>query len=173
MQPAPVEKKHALRRLQWTLVLTLAASLVSCRSYEAEPQVLSVPQLLKQSNKKLAVGAPCPGGPVECQSGICLNSRAPRSADEMRLGYVCSRTCVSDEDCPQLWACRSISDAPNSSVCSPLPEWKTGAGIALRKSVGELPKQPPSLSLAVPYTVGQPEGGADGGTQATQGTAPR
>lgn len=76
-----------------------------------EHQFLAV----KQAN--FSVGEDCTqGGSSACASALCLHVGTLKDS-----GYICSKACADETQCPQGWACVSLSSA--DSACVP-PEGK-------------------------------------------------
>ncbi len=66
------------------------------------------------STATLQFGEKCAGG-SGCLSGTCVHNKATQD------GYVCSKACQADSDCPDgAWVCRSVFPAPDSSFCFPV-----------------------------------------------------
>lgn len=53
-------------------------------------------------------------GAPTCAPGICLHVAHDRNA-----GFVCSRQCVGNEDCPNGWSCSQTHPAPGGAMCVP------------------------------------------------------
>lgn len=84
-----------------------------------QPRVLTEHSFLSAGGAKKQLGEDCTvAGGSECLSGLCFKYR-PRLGE----GYVCSRGCATDEDCPSLWGCLPIHPTPDSLFCAPPQDW--------------------------------------------------
>lgn len=99
----------------------------ACQSPKGEveapraPKVFSEHRFLPapQGLEKRQLGEECVTyGLSECESGLCFHAAADPSK-----GHVCSRSCVTDEACPDRWTCQSIHPSPGSAFCVPPKDW--------------------------------------------------
>jgi hypothetical protein len=102
-------------------------AVAACSSEPAEPtesapvgpQVVA-PHRLRPAPKPAwkQVGDDCTEyGAAACVSGLCLHVSGQRAR-----GYVCSRSCVENSDCPQGWSCRRAPPGAGDDACIPPEE---------------------------------------------------
>ncbi|QSQ18953.1 hypothetical protein JY651_26755 [Pyxidicoccus parkwayensis] len=73
-------------------------------------------QPLVEGASRREVGEECTrGGNDECGSGRCIH--VPGAARGQ--GYVCTRECRQDAECPQGWACVSVVPGAQVALCQP------------------------------------------------------
>jgi hypothetical protein len=61
------------------------------------------------------VGEDCSAhGASECVGALCVHAKAERGS-----GYVCSRRCQADAECPATWRCVSVVPGAQEAVCLP------------------------------------------------------
>jgi hypothetical protein len=69
------------------------------------------------------VGEDCTdSGQSECLSGVCLHTK-PGPGE----GYICSKQCQQDPDCPEGWRCAGTRPGAAASFCIPPADWAAGA----------------------------------------------
>ena len=66
------------------------------------------------------IGQACSGGPGACKSGVCLHYLPSATG-----GFVCSKKCAADAECPAGWACQSVYPGPGNEFCVPPRSWGT------------------------------------------------
>lgn len=110
--------------MKWIAVaLVLAIGVwVGCGETENEPHVmveqepLTEPRALWAEKATKKIGEDCgANGASACLSGICLHVKPGRHE-----GYVCSRSCQGDGDCPGGWRCAQMYPTPRGRLCAPL-----------------------------------------------------
>lgn len=81
-------------------------------------EVYQAHQFLADGKQDKDLGADCgKQGPSACRSNLCIHTQAG-SGD----GWVCSKRCETDEDCPSSpvqWRCVQIFPAAGNEVCLP------------------------------------------------------
>lgn len=84
---------------------------------EMVDRVLAYSPLVSQSQRR-HVGESCDGEIGSCSTGLCLHVSALPSA-----GYVCSKACDEDADCPEQFRCVVLHGIP-IRVCVPPRGWQ-------------------------------------------------
>ncbi|QRO01680.1 hypothetical protein JRI60_22985 [Archangium violaceum] len=112
-----------MRRTVWMLVLA-AGAWAGCGATRVEPEAAKgvVPELLTEHRALRAekatkqVGEDCTeNGASACLSGVCLHVKPGREE-----GYVCSRACRGEQECPPDWRCAQVYPTPEGGLCVPL-----------------------------------------------------
>jgi hypothetical protein len=75
-----------------------------------------------QSTKRLAEDCTTYGA-SECMSELCVHYK-----HDPATGYVCSRPCEFDSDCPAIWRCVSTYPVKGSEFCIPPADWEPTVG---------------------------------------------
>lgn len=113
-----------MKKIVW--VLLLATGLwVGCGKTQGDPEVVVAPQEVREvltehrSQKEdvatKQVGDDCTEhGASACLSGVCLHVKPGRNE-----GYVCSRPCQSEQECPGNWRCAQVHPASEGRLCIP------------------------------------------------------
>lgn len=121
---------HYTRIGELTIAALLGLQLASCAcepgvdSREMTPEgrrgnVFTEHKFLTAAKATKRLGEDCTTyGASECLSELCLHYKHAPSE-----GYVCSRQCESDRDCPVDWNCVSTYPAPGSEFCVPPEDW--------------------------------------------------
>jgi hypothetical protein len=101
---------------------------------ETEPagvvQAVAVPQEVLTEHRPLRsekatkpLGADCTEeGASACLSGLCLHVKPGR-----KEGYVCSRACQGEQDCPRNWRCAQVYPTSEGRLCVPSPPGRGAA----------------------------------------------
>ena len=103
-------------RLQYLCVPILVLSACE-RPAPPDPRVppLTEVRSLTKPDHLLEVGGDCtPYGGQGCASGLCLKTTGDRLS-----GYVCSKRCTQDGDCPSRWGCVQVHAGSDGMVCAP------------------------------------------------------
>lgn len=119
------------------------------------PPQLTVRQAVVSAAPTRAVGEDCTrGGASECRSGRCLHYKP-----EPGGGYVCSRTCASDAECPEEFSCRSWYPG-EEGWCTPPASWaaRPARDRPVHPAAGPMPKReaPPAASQTAFFDAGTP-----------------
>jgi hypothetical protein len=114
------------------LMLGLATGLWGgCAKTQPEPEappvvareVLTEHRPLRAEKATKQLGEDCTGpGASACLSGVCLHVKPGR-----KEGYVCSRACQSEQECPRNWRCAQVYPTPEGRLCVPSPSWHGAA----------------------------------------------
>lgn len=69
---------------------------------------------------KRAAGEDCSStGRAGCGNGVCLHVEP-----HVDRGYLCSKQCAVDDDCPETWSCRAMVPGDAVSFCVPPRGWQ-------------------------------------------------
>ncbi|PTL76855.1 hypothetical protein DAT35_47120 [Vitiosangium sp. GDMCC 1.1324] len=115
-------KERFMRRI--VLMLGLATGVwAGCSKNQAEPEVSGAREVLTEHRPLRAematkqMGEDCSeNGASACLSGVCLHVKPGREE-----GYVCSRACQGEQECPQDWRCAQVYPTPQGRLCVPSP----------------------------------------------------
>lgn len=132
------------RAVIWvTGALVLSCSEVA-REPAAEPPVLRAWAPLVGSERptvKRSAGEDCSTtGRDGCGEGVCLHIEP-----HANRGYVCSKKCGVDDDCPASWGCRPMVPGDVVSHCVPPKGWAAGVTAARQVRVSARPSEPPVI----------------------------
>jgi hypothetical protein len=111
---------HAASRLLTVGIVTIIAS---CRndSVVDATETFGAKQFELASNRSRDIGEDCSEFAESiCVSALCVHYRS----DRPERGYVCSRPCVGESNCPAEWHCVSFAPGPGNSVCMPPRDWE-------------------------------------------------
>ncbi len=130
-----------LARLPVVALPALLTLIASCNR-PSEPQMFQARQAIKDGKHDKELGADCGEDRASgCKSGLCAHTQA-----DPEKGWICSRTCQIDEDCPGQhgrdeagaapWRCVQVHPTPGNSLCLPpgpsLADGTEGAELADR-----------------------------------------
>ncbi len=112
------------------LMLGLAAAVgAGCAKSQPETvapvaeEVLTEHRPLGVEKATKEVGEDCTeNGASACLSGICLHVKPGR-----KEGYVCSRACQGEQDCPRNWRCAQVYPTSQERLCTPSPTGRESA----------------------------------------------
>ncbi len=111
-------------RLSVRVFLLFCALTSSCKNNApASPSAnrqppLSEHKVLASSNRELAFGGDCGAvGSAGCATGLCLKTGPKRNE-----GYRCSKSCATDQDCRDGWACSQVYPSAAGFFCVPAAE---------------------------------------------------
>lgn len=109
-----------MRRIvvMWGLAMGLWAG---CSNNQTEPATSGVRAVLTEHRPLQAqkatkqLGEDCSeNGASTCLSGVCLHVKPGREE-----GYVCSRACQEEKECPRDWHCAQVYPTPQGRLCVP------------------------------------------------------
>ncbi len=117
--------------MRWIVVMWgLATGVwVGCSANQTEPEASGTEMLtehrpLRAEKATKQVGEDCTeNGASACLSGVCLHVKPGREE-----GYVCSRACQGEQECPRDWHCAQVYPTPQGRMCVPS---LSGSGDAL------------------------------------------
>lgn len=93
------------------------------------PAQFTAHQFLKGGKPARQIGEECSQyGGSQCLTGLCLHHKP-----DPHSGWVCSKGCLHDGECPsaQGWSCRSIlPPVPGNQYCVPPDSWTPKVAIA-------------------------------------------
>jgi hypothetical protein len=73
-------------------------------------------QPLRAQDTAKPIGSDCSAhGADACASRLCLHATASRTS-----GYVCSKACVGNENCPASWRCAHTYPSAEGAFCVPV-----------------------------------------------------
>jgi len=114
----------------WRIVLMLVLATgvsAGCTKTHSEPEVpvaerevvgrevLTEHRQLRAEKATKQVGDDCTeNGASACLSGVCLHVKPGR-----KEGYVCSRACQGEQDCPGNWRCAQVYPTAEGRLCVP------------------------------------------------------
>jgi len=119
------------------LGLAILAACQSNPTTEPEPPTLfREHKFLTSAAQSKSMGEDCTtGGASDCKKDapICWHY----AAETPEAGYVCTRACSEEEDCPRDWGCVSISSGEGNSFCAPPLTWLPSAAAPRAKATSK------------------------------------
>ncbi len=104
----------------WGLVVGVWAG---CAKSQTEPEASAAREVLTEHRSREVgeaakqVGEDCTeNGATACLSGVCLHVKPGREE-----GYLCSRACQDEKECPRDWRCAQVYPTPQGRLCVPSP----------------------------------------------------
>jgi len=106
------------------LAVVMLLGAAGCDSSGESQHVFTGHSFLTTGSGAAKAGEACDkAGKSDCKSKLCIHYKSAPSD-----GWVCSRACQQDEDCPDLWRCVAItSPAEGNQYCVPPADWTPSA----------------------------------------------
>lgn len=99
---------------------------------------------------KRPLGEDCTvAGRAECADGVCMHVQP-----DVNKGYVCSKTCQVDDDCPENWGCRPVVPGESTAYCLPPAGWTAKVANRGARRVAARPVLQPDVLPPAPRDGG-------------------
>jgi len=90
---------------------------------------------MKAGSAELFEGEDCSeAGQTACKTGLCLHAHGG-----FAKGYVCTRACAGNDDCPDAWSCEQVFPGAPNGLCMPPKRWVAQKALPRKASAGSTP----------------------------------